>query len=197
MSMSGEANTIEPHAIDGLLAELRIELAQRFHGQHGADAVGDDVDVADHRVRDQSVEHLLQRDRATTSRFRGRSRSRAGSPATATRTPWCRREPDAVGQPRRVEHRGLERLVEAVDIEQYVVAAGRRPGWIADLPAGSILSICQSTSPTEASENRPSSGGTSLTRAMVIGRRTLRPVPRLGAARHRPACAWSRPAESD
>ena len=47
--------------------------------------------------------------------------------------------------------------------------AGRWHNQIADLGDGSIVSNCQSTSPTDASENRPSSGGgVNLARATVI-----------------------------
>jgi hypothetical protein len=54
--MSGEANTTAPDTVGGFIAELGVELAQRLHGQHGADAVGDDVDVADDGACDQAVE---------------------------------------------------------------------------------------------------------------------------------------------
>ena len=46
MSMSGEANTTAPMRATACIAMARIELAQAFQRQHGAEAVRDEVDAA-------------------------------------------------------------------------------------------------------------------------------------------------------
>ncbi len=86
------------------------------------------------RARHQSGEHLLQARRATTWRCRGRSRSRAISPRDGhAERQRVAVEPDAVRQAGGIEHGGLECLVEAMDVDQHVARAGRRPRQVADL----------------------------------------------------------------
>ena len=47
MSMSGAANTTAPIRSTAAAAVPRVNLAQRLHRQHGADAVRDDMDARD------------------------------------------------------------------------------------------------------------------------------------------------------
>ena len=105
-------------------------------------------------------------------------------------------EPDAVRQARGIERRGLEGLVEAVDVDEHVAAAGGRREQVADLRDRLDRVERQSASPTAASENR-----------LVVGRREpgardaqrgrpFGPEPGPGAGAVRPACAWWRPAAS-
>ena len=78
-------------------------------------------------------------------------------------------ELDCIGEMRGIERRCLERLFEAVHVDQDVASAAGLREKIADLSdTGSTPSRRQSASPTAASEKRPSSGGTSFARATVI-----------------------------
>ena len=111
------------------------------------------------RGRDASSRAPVRSRRATTSRFRDHKHSRTAPPSTARRTPSSRRGTDAIGKARGVERRRLERLVEAVHVDQHVAHAGGRPSRSpTSSGTSSTASMRQSPRPTEASEKRPSSG---------------------------------------
>ena len=91
-------------------------------------------------------------------------------------------ELDAVGEARGIERRGLERLLEAVHVDQDVLSAAGLREKLADLARHRLdPPRRQSASPTAASEKRPSSGGTSFARATVIAE--ARSGPNHGFAR--------------
>ena len=82
-------------------------------------------------------------------------------------------ELNCIGEMRGIEHGCLERLFEAVHVDQDVAsAAGLRE--TADFSGhGSTPSIRQSAGPTAASDRRLSPGGTSFARATII----VKPAP--------------------
>ena len=115
------------------VALMRVELAERLHGQHGADAVRHDIEASDRRARQQSDEHLLQRvarPHGAVALIAVVQQIRLGRPGERHRVAV---EPDAVRQAGRVEHRGLECLIETMNVDQHIAGARRRPGQVADL----------------------------------------------------------------
>ena len=127
----GEHDGADP--LHGGVAVARIKLAQALEREHRAHAVRDDVDAAAARRRDEGQQHALEvvaRPHRAFAVIGVVEQARLGRPGEHHR---LAAKPDGIGEVRGVERRGLERLLEAVHVDQHVLSAGAcastSPAW--------------------------------------------------------------------
>ena len=158
-----------PDSVRNGVTMTRVKLAQAFQRQHGSHAVCDDVDAAAARGRHNGLEHAFERiagPHRAIAVIGVVEQSRLGRPGEYHRLAL---EPDAIGEVRGIERRCLERLFEAVHVDQDVASAAGLREKIADLSRHRLNAIKTPIGkPGCGEEKRLSSGGTSFARATVI-----------------------------
>lgn len=125
MSISGAANTTAPILLV-TVSPYRIELTQAFERQHGSHAVRNDVHAAGAWRRHECGEHALELvagPHRTVAVIGIVEQSCLGGPGEH-HGPAA--ELDPIGEMGAIQHRRLERLLEAVHIDQHVSSAGLR-----------------------------------------------------------------------